>query len=265
MREVVKSRFKSRRASNEEIMYYVTNVMKGVASWKSLKYGIPIGGIHYQTVYKRFQKWVQSGILKEVWNMIRDDYLMSIHDPMFTQNLYIDTTFVKNIHGMEDVGRNPTDRGRLGSKVSVIVDANRVPLSEPVLFAANVHDSKTVDTTLATLKTSITDRRRVIRLAGDKAYQLTEDRKQRNYNDRRIRMVVEKKSTVQYSSLRRKDVAMFKKRSKIENHFAHIKNIHRLRNRYDARSIMFLSFWYIRVMELIFRQISRENDGDAMV
>ncbi len=54
------------------------------------------------------------------------------------KNIYIDSTQVKNINGQDCVGPNPTDRGRLGTKVSVICDDDEVPF-----YGANVLDART--------------------------------------------------------------------------------------------------------------------------
>jgi len=35
----------------------------------------------------------------------------------------VDTSFVKNVHGRDVLGRNPTDRGRNATKVSMLTDA----------------------------------------------------------------------------------------------------------------------------------------------
>ena len=45
------------------------------------------------------------------------------------------------------IGRNPTDRGKAGSKRSLLVDGEGGPLSI-VLAGANVHDAKLLDATL---------------------------------------------------------------------------------------------------------------------
>ena len=83
----------------------------------------------------------------------------------------IDTTTVKNIGGSDCCGRNPTDRGRRGTKISVIVDKNKVAVSEPTAFPANVHDSKTVEETLKRIPMKLhVDGRIVTRLIADKAY-----------------------------------------------------------------------------------------------
>ncbi len=48
----------------------------------------------------------------------------------------------------EALGRNPTDRGRRGSKIHLPVDQNGIPLGV-ALVGANIHDSRLVSPTLA--------------------------------------------------------------------------------------------------------------------
>ena len=53
---------------------------------------------------------------------------------------------IKNIQGVDCVGKNPTDRGRLASKLSVICDCDQVPVSA-CFFPANKSDvTTTIDT-----------------------------------------------------------------------------------------------------------------------
>ena len=59
----------------------------------------------------------------------------------------IDSSFVKNVYGRDCIGRNPTDRGRAATKLSVLVDDLGVPLS--LLFTpANCSDARLMDPTL---------------------------------------------------------------------------------------------------------------------
>uniref|UniRef100_A0A6C0C100 Uncharacterized protein n=1 Tax=viral metagenome TaxID=1070528 RepID=A0A6C0C100_9ZZZZ len=48
--------------------------------------------------------------------------------------LVIDTSYVKNVHGFDVVGRNPTDRGRKASKISLLTNSRRTPLCALVAF-----------------------------------------------------------------------------------------------------------------------------------
>jgi hypothetical protein len=82
-------------------------------------------------------------------------------------NLYIDTTMIKNLAGRDCTGGNPTDRGRLATKVSIIIDKNKIPVSEPVFYPANKNDISTIEGTIDKMPFDLRiDGRRT----GDKAY-----------------------------------------------------------------------------------------------
>ena len=52
--------------------------------------------------------------------------------------------------GVDAIGRNPTDRGKAGSKKSILVDGGGGPLSA-VVAGANVHDTKLLRMTLESI------------------------------------------------------------------------------------------------------------------
>jgi putative transposase len=71
----------------------------------------------------------------------------------------------------EKTGKNPTDRGKLGVKRSVLTDAAGVPIGVAV-GGANVHDQKLVDATLQNIpvrRPQPTPRKKQ-HLCGDKGY-----------------------------------------------------------------------------------------------
>ena len=68
-------------------------------------------------------------------------------DPRWFREMFIDTTMIKYVGGIDGLGRNPTDRGRLATKLSVIVDNARIPLSCE-FFPANRNDSVTAVATV---------------------------------------------------------------------------------------------------------------------
>ncbi len=55
--------------------------------------------------------------------------------------------FVKKNLADEGLGKNPTDRGRSGSKLHLLVDLIGIPLGI-AMVGANVHDSRLVGSTL---------------------------------------------------------------------------------------------------------------------
>jgi transposase len=74
--------------------------------------------------------------------------LINILSP-FQNNEYVitDTVTVKSMNGSESCGRNPTDRGRNGIKISLICDQKLVVRSVYV-SPANIHDAKLLEPTI---------------------------------------------------------------------------------------------------------------------
>ena len=104
------------------------------------------------TIHEHFQKWVADGVFSEVFRLSVEEYdeligidwewqMMDgflVQAPVHGQKLCL---------GEEGLGRNPTDRGRSGSKTHLHVDQNGIPLGV-VVAGANVHDSRLVSTTI---------------------------------------------------------------------------------------------------------------------
>ncbi|WP_242482168.1 IS5 family transposase [Thiocystis violacea] len=106
------------------------------------------------TVHEHFQKWVHAGVLSELFRVMANAYQEQIGLQWTWQSM--DGALVQApVHGQsvclaeEGLGRNPTDRGRSGSKLHLQVDQQGVPLGVEVV-GANVHDSRLVSSTLAT-------------------------------------------------------------------------------------------------------------------
>src|SRR5581483_3505398 len=88
--------------------------------------------------------------------------LQNLHNELVTEktvkksNVYITDSFtVKSVDGSIGLGRNPTDRGRKGLKVSLICDLNLVTHAIHIA-PANIHDSKllipTINNSVSPLK-----------------------------------------------------------------------------------------------------------------
>ena len=59
----------------------------------------------------------------------------------------IDSTQVKNIFGQDRIGRNPTDRGRNGTKLSITVNNEGIPLAFTG-YPSNTSDYNTFEDTI---------------------------------------------------------------------------------------------------------------------
>lgn len=151
--------------ANRQVYEGVVYVLRTGCQWKSLKtewFGAA------SSLHARFQAWCRQGVWLQVFRL-----MLMYYDQM--QRIQwkweaLDSKSVPAPLGGEKTGRNPTDRGKYGSKRHVLVDARGAPLSV-TLSAANTHDSQCA---LATLKAMPIKKPkktyRVHHLCADKAY-----------------------------------------------------------------------------------------------
>ena len=97
------------------------------------------------TLHRHFQQWSSCDILKDFWEGTIETFDQIIG--LDVSNQYVDGCITKAPYGGDCTGRNPTDRGKQGTKRSVLVEGNGVTLS--VEFGgANVHDNRLLVSTL---------------------------------------------------------------------------------------------------------------------
>jgi putative transposase len=97
-------------------------------------------------LHNYFQCWTQRGVFRRLWKEGLLVYDRRRHISWRWQTL--DATIIKAPLGGEKTGKNPTDRGKLGTKRSVMTDGRGVPLAI-VIGGANQHDVKLTAPTLA--------------------------------------------------------------------------------------------------------------------
>lgn len=97
------------------------------------------------TAHDYFQEWTESGVFDQLWKIALEEYDDLIGLDMEWQS--IDGAMAKSPLGGEKTGKNPTDRGKLGTKRSLQTDAAGIPIGVEVA-GANVHDQKLVEATI---------------------------------------------------------------------------------------------------------------------
>lgn len=222
---------RKRKLDNKTAFQCLCFALQTGVAWRH----VPSKGCSFCTAYKRFQCWVKNHVIETVWkellNLYADERLHA--EPGWFKSVFIDTTMIKNLAGTDCVGRNPTDRGRLGSKVSVICDLNRVAVGV-VMYPANKSDCKTVVETVDAVSCNLKhDGRRTIHIVGDKAYGGKENRK--FLQSRRMRLIAESKKNAKVKvKLTPADKKKLKKRHTVENLFCRLKQFKRVRHRMDV-------------------------------
>jgi putative transposase len=97
---------------------------------------------------RRFSEWIAAGVFAAFWRagLLADDALIGID----WRWLAMDGAMGKAPLGGDATGRNPTDRGKLGSQRSVLTDRRGIPLGIAVA-GANRNDHKLARATLESL------------------------------------------------------------------------------------------------------------------
>ncbi len=121
-----------------EGIFYLTRTG---GQWRSLPrhFGAP------STVHARFQEWTVAGVFQRLWARALLEYDAKTGLGWAWQSM--DGTMTKAPLGGERTGPNPTDRGKLGVKRSLLTDGRGIPLAV-VVAPANRNDRKLVEATL---------------------------------------------------------------------------------------------------------------------
>ena len=123
----------------DETLDIIFNIVKGGHQWRLVK----SKNVSYTTIYRHANKWFKDNIFQKAYRIVLRWYRN--HHP--AKYYCIDSTMIKNQYGVDCKGRNPTDRGRNGTKLTTIVDQNGVTNS--VLFTpANTSDCILLERTI---------------------------------------------------------------------------------------------------------------------
>ena len=213
------------------IVNYIYYVLKTGIQWKAL-----MCQCNESTVRKKFTYWNKIKVFTAVYNELRDVYITNTQ----IKNTYIDASHSRNINGYDLIGKNHYDRYRYSTKLHLIIDANRVPISY-IFTSGNVSDSKMTEKLTNILKIKIMkDKRRTIYVIGDNIYLYTPLKS----NNKKI------KNTKKYNR-------KFKTfdRIIIENMFSRLDKFKRIYNRYEKLSQNFIGFHNIAFVSMIINKL----------
>ena len=144
-----------------------------------LKTGIPweylpaeMGCGSGMTCWRRLRDWYQAGVWRRLHQVLLEELAQA--DRIDWDRAALDSAAVPAPGGGQETGKNPTDRGKQGTKRHLVVDAHGIPLAV-LVSAANVHDSKMMLATVDAIepiraKTRGRPRRRPHKLHADKGY-----------------------------------------------------------------------------------------------
>jgi hypothetical protein len=141
----------------DKIMYVLIN---GIA-WNKLD--LTNYNITADAIYKKFKKWSMNNVFLNTYNKLFFKYKRYLKDD-FLNTLFIDSTVIPNLNCVK-TGYNYKIKNKKSIKLSIIVDENKIPLSE-YISTSNPTDAKLIIGPVDRLN----DHTNKIKLVGDCGY-----------------------------------------------------------------------------------------------
>lgn len=245
---------RSRKYSNDTVLQCAFFVLRTGIAWRDLA----AFQIAPTTVYNRWRHWVQCGFLTKVFEHISQLYIDRLDIKDF-QQFYIDSTMVKNRNGVDCVGKNPTDRGRLGTKLSVICDYEQVPLAAK-FYPANKADCTTTIETVELMRQPVkSDGRRVSVLVGDRGY-ISEEVATTLRCKHRMRLLTPfRRNARKKPRFSTADKELLRRRHCVENLFCRLDKFKRLFYRQDQLISLFEAMHHLAFSTIILSKLAKNT------
>ena len=239
---------RQRKISNSDVLRMLCFALKTGVPWRYLPTS---GQCDWSTAYKRYKRWIRLGLFDKALSSIRSMYANRrlSEDPSWFKELFIDCSFVKNVGGVDCLGKNPTDRGRLATKLSAVVDNNMMPLSCEY-FPGNTCDCSVAIETIDKIGCKVrVDKRYKNTIVGDKGYvsqNIARELKKRNMK----LLTPVKKGMTRTKKLVRSHEELLRKRHKVENFFCRLDKFKKIHCRHEKslESFKALSTFAISLM-----------------
>ena len=231
-----------RIVSFDEAYDNILKVVRTGMQWRHLQ----PESVSYITVFKTMHKWTNANVFRTAY-----ERLLRLYSRKRRSKYYcIDSSFVKNIYGGDCTGRNPTDRGRKATKVSVVVDDRGVMLSS-VFTPGNWSDMGLLE---PTLKEAFIRLENGKELYADKGYDSKRNRTVCNMQGLKDRIFKRK------TTCGRRTHA---KRGVVERFFSWLDKFRRLLVRYEQRIAVYESMNFLACGVLLSKFFS-ESDYSAV-
>ncbi|MGW0573811.1 IS5 family transposase [Streptomyces tauricus] len=124
------------RCDDRAVLAAIIFVATSGCTWRRLP---PVFGASWKTVHRRFTDWSRARVRAKLHRVVLDR--LGVNGEPDWSRCAIDSISIRAVKGGPLTGPNPTDRGKLGSKIHVICDRNGLPLSIGIP-GANLHDSQ---------------------------------------------------------------------------------------------------------------------------
>ena len=159
------------RASDRAVINGIWYVLWTGCQWKAVHRNW--FGVSSSVIHERFQSWTRMGIFEKLMKRMVEYYAKE-HAGIGWRWQAMDSKSSAAPLGGEKTGKSPTDRGKRGAKINLLVDERGAPISV-VLTGANRHDKvSAIDLIVSLLIKRPANKEQ--HLCADKAYDATDVR-----------------------------------------------------------------------------------------
>ena len=234
-------------------------MLSDLNSWKTLtkttEY-IKNSTFHYKYINEIFNLWQSKDVFKKAYIKLLNEHYFKLSNIKKTKNinLFIDSTYIINKYGIEDIATNPEYRKKKVTKLSAIMDQEKnvlaiIPISTQISKSGKSisfpHDLTSVQPTLDDMFIDIPKYIRT-KCAGDKAY-ITQ--KSFDLNGKNISIIAPKRKN-QKTKNTKIELKILTKRYRVENGLCNIKNKNRLMVRKDKKISTFMGFVFLSLLQI---------------
>jgi transposase len=226
---------------NRAVLNGILWILRTGAPWADLPGRYP----SYQTCHRRFQHWVQCGVLKDILSVLAE----ALHDEGYLdlREAFIDGSFAPAKKGGAGVGT--TKRGK-GSKIMAIADRHGRPVAIHI-DSATPHEVTLVEATLAHRLVQKTHER----LIGDNAYE--SDQLDAELAQRGIELIAPHRRNRTRRTQDGRPLRRYRRRWKMERLFAWLQNYRRIVVRYERYPENFLGRVHLACWLILLRLFMR--------
>lgn len=235
---------RKKKYSNEyyfKMMHYLLN---NIVNWKDLQIINPNSKpYHYKTIHNKFIKWSYLNVFEysyKIYNAFNNKKIN--HKDL---DLFIDCSYITNIHGSENVDFNPEYKKKKATKVSVLCNKNKEIISVYCCEKSTIHDVKTINNTLNNIIINTSNKN--VNIIGDKGYINSSSYFHKN---KKVKIIAPNRKNMKKRS-NKYNKQKLKKRYLIENVFCDLKKHNRIRNRKERKIKNYMSFFYIACLTRI--------------
>jgi len=240
-----KNKFPNTKYNIELILTNIIYVLKTGIAWRNLNIN-PL--IKWQTIYFHFNRFVKYGIFKNLFIKLRNRYIKNNNSNI----KLIDSSFVLNKYGRNNVARNKFFKNKNCNKISALTDVNGIPLSV-LVNKGTVHDIKFFDDHFNDVKFAFTKKSSngSFYMLADKAYESKKIRDKLNSYGYHLMITPKKNLKTKYFF----NKSIYKKRINVEHTFQRLKAFKRIQIRYDFNVYNYTNFLYLASSILIFNKL----------